>query len=101
MIGNALDVASKRKKPSEPSRTYRSTARTASDATDAIKAFGARVRDLRLAAGLSQEAAAEAAGLGARHWQLVEAGGTNPTIATCVAVARALDVSLAHLFTDD
>ena len=32
---------------------------------------------------------------------LVEAGRTNPTIATAAAIAEALDVKLAALFTEE
>ena len=63
----------------------------------AIKRLGARVRELRLERGLSQEAAAAKAQFDGKHWQAIELAQTNPTIATLVGVARALGVTLAKL----
>ena len=38
---------------------------------------------------LTQEQAAELAKLDVKHWQDVEAGRTNPTVATLVGIAKA------------
>ena len=80
--------------------TGRSHARTAPGVTTALGRLGRRVRDLRLARGLTQEDAAEAARLDPKHWQDLEGARTNPTIATLVGVARALKVDLRTLFDD-
>lgn len=56
------------------------------------------MRTLRLARDLTQEQAAEAAKLDEKHWQDIEGARTNPTVATLVGIARALDVTLAELF---
>ena len=53
-------------------------------------AFGAQVRASRLAAGLTQEALAERAGLSARTLQRLEAGAGRPYRATAEALATAL-----------
>ena|SRR5436190_7128347 len=55
-----------------------------------VNQLAERIRSLRLASGLTQQAASEAAQIETKHWQLLEAGGTNPTLATLVAVAKAL-----------
>ena len=53
---------------------------------------------MRVAAGLSQEEAAHRARLDPKHWQLIELGKTNTTVASLVGVARALRVRLVSLF---
>ncbi len=56
-----------------------------------------KVRSLRAGLDLTQEEAAERASLEAKHWQLVEAGGTNPTLATLLSIAKALEVQVHEL----
>lgn len=60
--------------------------------------LGKRVRALRLEKKLTQEQAAERAGLDEKHFQVIEGGRMNVTVATLVGIARALDVTLAELF---
>src|SRR5262245_44499502 len=55
--------------------------------------FGALLRELRLAAGLTQEALAERAGLGTRSIQQLEAGVGRPRRHTIASLARALALS--------
>lgn len=62
--------------------------------------LGRRLRALREARKLSQEALAAAAQIDPKHYQELEHGRTNATMATIVAVARALGVKLAVLFDD-
>lgn len=76
---------------------WRSKARNDEAATTASARLGKRVRLLRQEAGLTQEDAAYDAGLDSKHLQDIEYGGTNPTLATLVGLARALDVSLSTL----
>jgi transcriptional regulator with XRE-family HTH domain len=57
------------------------------------------VYDLRLARGLSQEKLAERADLSTRHLQAIEHGKSNVTLATELALARALKVPLSELFS--
>lgn len=47
---------------------------------------------------ITQESAASAAHLDAKHWQELEAGRVNPTLATLLAVARTFGVKLSELF---
>jgi transcriptional regulator with XRE-family HTH domain len=63
----------------------------------AAERLAARVESLRRKQKLTQQAAAEAASIEVKHWQLIEAGGTNPTLATLLAVAEALDVTVSEL----
>jgi transcriptional regulator with XRE-family HTH domain len=57
-----------------------------------------RVRTLREAAGLTLKVAAERSEMHWRHWQKLEAGELNVTMATLVRVARALRVDVPELF---
>jgi DNA-binding XRE family transcriptional regulator len=63
----------------------------------ALRRLGNRV-DLRKAKGLTQEQAAERAGLDAKHFQTIETGQTNVTVASLVGVARSLGLPLSALF---
>jgi transcriptional regulator with XRE-family HTH domain len=63
-----------------------------------IDNFGRRVRELRLARGLSQEELAFKAGVHRTYLGSIERGERNPALKNIVAIAAALDVSLAELF---
>ncbi|HEX4419088.1 MAG TPA: helix-turn-helix transcriptional regulator [Kofleriaceae bacterium] len=45
----------------------------------------------------SRQEAAEIAQIETKHWQLMESGGGNPTLATLIAVAKALGVEVYEL----
>lgn len=62
-----------------------------------IRDFGKRVRELRLARGLSQEALADAAGLHRTAISLIEIANRSSTLETVEKIARALDVQPASL----
>jgi transcriptional regulator with XRE-family HTH domain len=62
--------------------------------------IGRNLKRLRKKAGLTQEAVAKDARIAVRHYQKLEAGELNVTVSTLVAVARALNQSLADLVTD-
>lgn len=68
--------------------------------TATTKAFGARVRELRGARGLSQEAFALAACINRTYVGDVERGQRNVSLENIAKIAKALDVSLAELFRD-
>lgn len=78
--------------------TWRSAARSSPAVDRALKRLGKRVRALRQERGLTQEQAAERAALDAKHFQAIEGGRTNVTMASLVGIARALGVRLAELF---
>lgn len=55
----------------------------------------------RAAAGLSQADLAKAVGVTRQTIGLIEAGGYNPTLNLCVAICKALRVTLNDLFWED
>lgn len=62
------------------------------------RAFGDRVRALRLAQGLSQEALAERAGLHRTYVSSLERGDRNVGLDNVHALAEALGVAAGQLF---
>lgn len=62
-------------------------------------AFGQRVRALRKAAGLTQEALAGAAGMDRAFLVEIEAGRRNPSLDTIHRLADTLGVPVTDLFT--
>lgn len=61
---------------------------------------GRRLRELREARGLSQEALAEKAGLNPKFYSRLEAQGANTTVATLQRVCAALGVPLSEVFME-
>lgn len=60
--------------------------------------FGRKVRELRAAAGLSQEALAEKAGLHRTYIGMIERAEKNITLANIEKIARALGAPLREMF---
>ncbi|MEQ3028200.1 helix-turn-helix transcriptional regulator [Collinsella sp. CLA-ER-H6] len=60
-----------------------------------------RMKAARAAVGLSQAGLAEAVGVTRQTIGLIEAGGYNPTLNLCVAICKALRVTLNDLFWED
>ncbi len=65
-----------------------------------LLAFGAVVRQRRLALGLSQEALAHSAGVDRSYMSSIERGGQNVGLVLAVQIARALEVGLADLASE-
>ena len=63
-------------------------------------ALGQKIRKVRKAHALSQEALAERVGISTTHMSHIETGNTKPILATFVAIAEALDVSTDELLHD-
>lgn len=63
--------------------------------------FGMRVRQLRLAAGLTQEDLAHRCGLFRTYMSRIETGRANPTLTMVDALATSLKVPIAALFETD
>jgi transcriptional regulator with XRE-family HTH domain len=63
-----------------------------------VREVGARVHDLRVEHGLTQEELGLHAGIDSKHVQKIEYGQANATLATLAAVAEALKVPLRALF---
>lgn len=62
-----------------------------------LVAFGAAVREKRLAMGLSQEALAHEAGIDRSYMSSVERGGQNVGLVLAAQIARALGMPLTDL----
>ena len=60
-----------------------------------------RMKAARAAVGLSQADLAEAVGVTRQTIGLIAAGGYNPTLNLCVAICKALRVTLNDLFWED
>lgn len=60
-----------------------------------------RMKAARAAVGLSQADLAEAVGVTRQTIGLIETGGYNPTLNLCVAICKALRVTLNDLFWED
>lgn len=63
--------------------------------------FGRRVRALREALGISQEAFADRVGIHRTYIGGIERGERNPTLATLCRIAAALDLPLEELMRLD
>lgn len=70
------------------------------DSTALKSKFGKRLRELRVAAGLSQEALADAAGLDRTYVSKCERGGRNVTLLSIHKFAKALKVEPATLLQE-
>ena len=62
------------------------------------KLIGARIKELRRQAGLTQEALAERVGLDSRHLSRLEVGRHFPSLQTLELIANALNVQLVEFF---
>lgn len=60
-----------------------------------------RMKAARAAADLSQADLAQTVGVTRQTIGLIEAGGYNPTLNLCVAICKALRVTLNDLFWED
>lgn len=69
--------------------------------TSLRKRFGQRVKELRQATGLSQEAFADSCGFARSYMSRIERGGANPSLDAVQVVADALGVEVCKLFMGD
>lgn len=69
----------------------------AKQAERVLRDLGRRIKELRVEAELTQEDAADRAGIDPKRWQRIEAGDANVTVKTLVRVAAALRVSFWKL----
>lgn len=65
-----------------------------------LKAFGNRIKELRLANGMSQEELANTAEIPINQVGRIERGQINTTLVTIKALADALKIKLELLFSD-
>ena len=64
----------------------------------ALRRLGSRVRDLRQERRISQEALADAAGIGRSYMSGIERGVRNFSVLHLIKIARALHISIGELF---
>ena len=90
----------KRRSPNShgPSEIW-SRATTLAAISEARSKLALRLRALRHEAGLTQESAAERAGIHSKHLQRLERGVENATLGTLCAISLGLGVSLETLFS--
>jgi transcriptional regulator with XRE-family HTH domain len=62
------------------------------------KALGARIRELRLKKGWSQEEFADLCGIHRSHMGEIERGETNLTLSTMLVISHKLNISISSLF---
>jgi len=62
------------------------------------KSFGLKVRELRKATGLSQEAFADKCGFARSYMSRIERGGANPSLDAIEILATALNIDIKTLF---
>ena len=65
---------------------------------EVIKAFGRRLRDLRISNGLSQEQLANEAEIPLSQVGRIERGEINPTLSTIYTLSQALNISIKDFF---
>ena len=59
-----------------------------------LQEAGRRIASLRKGLGLTQEEAADRAGIDYKRWQRLEGGSVNATLRTLLRVSEALDVNI-------
>ena len=67
------------------------------DTTSLPKEFGARCKELRGQAGMSQLEFAEAIGMDRSYYASIETGARNVTLQSCRKIADGFDITLAQL----
>jgi transcriptional regulator with XRE-family HTH domain len=65
-----------------------------------LKQIGARIKEARTTAGLSQQAVADAAGINREYLSRVERGTENVSILTLARIAEALDTPIRNLLCE-
>lgn len=67
---------------------------------DVCKKFGARVQELRIAQGLSQEVLAQRSGLHRTYIGGIERGERNVSLINIQKIANGLSISIEYLLSD-
>lgn len=65
-----------------------------------VAQLGRRLREVRQARGWTVEEASERYGVEPAHVRRIEAGRTNPSLATLLSIAHAVSTDLADLFAE-
>ena len=64
-------------------------------------AIGRRIREYRLAHGLSQEVLSERSDVTPAHFSHIERGNTKPSLPTLIRIANALEITIDDLLCDN
>ena len=64
-------------------------------------AIGRRIRQYRLAYGLSQEVLSERSDVTPAHFSHIERGNTKPSLPTLIRIANALEITIDDLLCDN
>lgn len=75
-------------------------ARRRAERDESLMALAARIKETRLALGISQKDAAERAGISKMSLYLIEAGGQNTSFLALQGLARVFGVSIASLLPE-
>lgn len=67
----------------------------------ALTVIGGRIKETRLARGMTLQALSEASGISPSMLSLVERGRASPSIGSLVVIASSLDVAMSDLVADD
>jgi len=65
-----------------------------------LRDFGVRVKTLRVAKEMSQEAFAQQAGIDRSYYGRIERSAANPTLKNIAAIAEALEMPIVELFAE-
>jgi transcriptional regulator with XRE-family HTH domain len=71
------------------------------DKSKFLMALGKRIKSLRTAQNISQQALAGICNFEKANMSRIENGGTNPTVLTLLKISKALNISLAELLDDE
>lgn len=92
----AASTETPKKRPhAEPRRSGDKQSRVEAQA---LRRAATAIRDARIRIGITQEEAANRAGIDYKRWQRLEQGTVNPTVATLARIAAALRVKLVVQF---
>jgi transcriptional regulator with XRE-family HTH domain len=61
--------------------------------------IGARIKEIRVKKGMTQEQLSEKMGINPKYLSSIERGKENPTLDTLIKVAQSLDVDMGQIFT--
>ncbi len=62
--------------------------------------IGQRIKEIRGAAGITQEQLSEKAGINVKYLSSIERGRENPTLSTVIKISQALMVNIDQFFID-
>src|SRR6201991_451051 len=86
----------------DPHNSAMSEVEAYSDATaSALTAIGVRIKEIRLARGMTLQSVSDVSGLSPSMLSLVERGRASPSIGSLVVIANSLGVTMTDLLAGD